>query len=273
MRAPEQPRGCPSAIAPPLRLTLSSGILRLLDDGQGLCGKGFIEFPDINVVHRETGSCESLWVAGTGPMPIRVGSTPAEALAKMRARGCRPWAAAKSSDASSRAQAPSLRVEELPAVTEPPVRKAGLSLASFSKLEPARGPSSCENTTGGPSALRNFHRDNLVVEVAGCLGSECFLVGAQRETILVFTRDAVVVHKIFSGTAHGLQGKKRFHFGVGVSPAEAGIVGHEVARLGRDGSSRHGVGSTGHGLHPTSDEEVSVTDLDRARGLIDRFQA
>jgi hypothetical protein len=81
-------------------------------------------------------------VAGMGPVSIVTGSTPARAKAWNRARGRSPSSLAFSSLMISRAAAPSLICEELPAVTFPSGLKAGFRVASFSTLESGRTPSS-----------------------------------------------------------------------------------------------------------------------------------
>ena len=78
------------------------------------------------------------------------GSTPAAPVETTRASGSRPSCRAPSSVVTTRQAAPSLICEELPAVTVPPSRKTGRSLASFSKLVSGRGPSSEWIVTGGP---------------------------------------------------------------------------------------------------------------------------
>src|SRR5207245_2372537 len=76
-----------------------------------------------------------LCVAGTGPRPITDGSTPATAIARMRAFGFSPSSRARSSDMIRTAAAPTLSGLELPAVTVPPSgMKAGFSAASASRL-------------------------------------------------------------------------------------------------------------------------------------------
>ena len=89
-------------------------------------------------------------VEGTGPMPITAGSTPAEALATMRASGSRPSSRARSSLVTTTQAAPSLICEALPAVTVPPCLKIGLSAARRSRLVSGRGPSSAWMVTGSP---------------------------------------------------------------------------------------------------------------------------
>jgi hypothetical protein len=79
------------------------------------------------------------------------GSTPATAVATMRASGVKPNSLTARSEASSKAHAPSLIPDELPAVTLPlpSVRNAGLSLLSASRVESGRGNSSCANRRPG----------------------------------------------------------------------------------------------------------------------------
>ena len=87
--------------------------------------------------------------AGTGPMPITRGSTPATAEPTNAPSGSTPSARAFSSLAITSAAAPSLRPLAFPAVTVPPARKAGLSWASFSALVSGRG---CSSRTTSPTA-------------------------------------------------------------------------------------------------------------------------
>ena len=91
----------------------------------------------------------TLRLAGTGPMPMMRGATPAVAMATTRARGFRPFVPAAASLARSSAAAPSLTPEALPAVTVPSLLKGVGRLASFSRVV-ARGCSSVSTTTGLP---------------------------------------------------------------------------------------------------------------------------
>ena len=82
-------------------------------------------------------------------MPMMRGATPATAMPSTRARGVRPCVFAALALASSRAHAPSLTPEALPAVMVPLGRTMGLSLPSASS-EVSRGCSSFETTTASP---------------------------------------------------------------------------------------------------------------------------
>src|SRR5206468_8646620 len=79
---------------------------------------------------------------GMGPRPMQDGSTPALAAARVLAIGRALSRWARDSDIITRHAAPSLRGDELPAVTVPSFSKAGFSAASFSRLVSARAPSS-----------------------------------------------------------------------------------------------------------------------------------
>ena len=84
----------------------------------------------------------SAWMAGIGPRPMISGRMAATVEATIRARGLRPSSSARSALMTSTAAAPSLSGHELPAVTVPSGRKAGLRLPRTSIVVPGRGPSS-----------------------------------------------------------------------------------------------------------------------------------
>ena len=80
-------------------------------------------------------------------MPITAGSTPVVAKEAIRASGVRPRRSASSAVITTRAAAPSLIPDALPAVTVPSFEKAGLSLATASSVVPGRMYSSASITT------------------------------------------------------------------------------------------------------------------------------
>ncbi len=71
-------------------------------------------------------------VATTGPMPMISGAQPPTATERMRASGFSPCALAKSSEVTSTAEAPSVKGEEVPAVTVP--LQGAASVATVNKL-------------------------------------------------------------------------------------------------------------------------------------------
>ena len=78
--------------------------------------------------------CKAFSVAGTGPIPITDGSTPATAMLTIFAIGCKLYFLTASSLANNIAAAPSFIPEEFPAVTVPSFIKAGFNCASFSMV-------------------------------------------------------------------------------------------------------------------------------------------
>src|SRR5512137_844037 len=92
-------------------------------------------------------SFRAFGIATAGPMPISSGAQPATAKTVILARGLSPRALAFSAVMSRAKAAPSVICEELPAVTDPPALKAGLSLPRSATVVGQRTPSSVSKTT------------------------------------------------------------------------------------------------------------------------------
>src|SRR5665213_1370231 len=142
MRAPEAPMGWPSAMAPPLTLTLSGSKPSSRLTAQACAANASLASIRSRSAAFQPAFSSALREAGIGPVPMIAGSTPAVAQETMRASGVTPRRAASATDISTRAAAPSLMPEALPAVTVPSLAKAGRSFASTSSVVPARGYSS-----------------------------------------------------------------------------------------------------------------------------------
>ena len=152
----------------------------------------------------------SFWVAGTGPMPMTRGGTPAETVARMRARGVRPLALAAASEAMIMAQAPSLMPDELPAVTEPPSRNAAGSLARISIVVSPRGCSSFSTMVSVLPFLTQTLTISLVEEAA-ILRRLAAALAAIGEGVLVGAADLVLAGDVLGGLAHGVDAVGRLH--------------------------------------------------------------
>ena len=139
-RAPVDPSGCPSAIAPPLTLTRSisgsSSRRQAAITGAKASLISIRSMSSIAIPFRSS----SLRVAGIGPVSMITGSTPTVVWSMIRARGFSPSALALSAAMSSTAAAPSEICDELPAVILPSGLKAGLRLASASSVVSGRMP-------------------------------------------------------------------------------------------------------------------------------------
>jgi hypothetical protein len=88
----------------------------------------------------------ALRTAGTGPIPIVLGSTPQTAYETIRARTGAPSSCARCPDMTTTAAAASLTPEALPAVTAPSFLKAGLSFAKSPSVASRRRCSSTLNS-------------------------------------------------------------------------------------------------------------------------------
>mmetsp|Transcript_16556 Transcript_16556/g.52805 ORF Transcript_16556/g.52805 Transcript_16556/m.52805 type:complete len:322 (+) Transcript_16556:61-1026(+) len=161
MRAPEAPSGCPSAIAPPLLLVIARSRPSSFSQARYWAAKASLISTRVMSASVRLARRSASLIAGTGPMPITLGSTPTLAYDTTRARGVSPCSATAASLATTSAPAPSLMPDALPAVTVPPFLNTGFSFASVSAVVPGRGPSSLSsvstprlplNSTGAISA-------------------------------------------------------------------------------------------------------------------------
>jgi len=104
------------AIAPPHGFTRGSsfGDLEVVEEREHLDRERLVDLDQADVVHREPLPGQELLVAGTGPMPMTSGSTPANWKSTRRILAGRPSSLATSSAAMRQPVAPSLMPEECP---------------------------------------------------------------------------------------------------------------------------------------------------------------
>ena len=129
MRAPVMPNGWPSAIAPPLTLSLSSSMPRSRADGTTCAANASLISTRSMSSMVMPASFSAFLVASTGPSPMISGDSPETPVEITRASGVRPSSAAFVSDMTISAAAPSLSGQALPAVIRPSGRNTGLSPA------------------------------------------------------------------------------------------------------------------------------------------------
>ena len=157
----------------------------------------------------------ALRVAGTGPMPMTAGSTPATAVETTRASGLQPQLARP------------LRLHEQHrrrAVVDPGAvagrdraavpRNAGRSFASASADVSARGCSSRLTTTGLALPLRDRDRDDLVVEPAALDRGDGLLLARERERVLASRVDLPALGDVLGRLAHRVRVVQRRERGV-----------------------------------------------------------
>ena len=85
--APVAPKGCPSAMAPPLTLTLSWGTPSLFIHIKGTTANASLTSNRSMSPISMPAFARALRVAGTGPVSMMIGSSPHTAMLRTRARG------------------------------------------------------------------------------------------------------------------------------------------------------------------------------------------
>ena len=102
---PETPSGWPSAMAPPLTFSFSRVDAELARAVERLRGERLVELEEIDVLDLQPGGLSTLRTAGTGPMPMISGGTPATAKARKQPSGLTPelpWRARRTSRTTRR---------------------------------------------------------------------------------------------------------------------------------------------------------------------------
>ncbi|SHX20023.1 Uncharacterised protein [Mycobacteroides abscessus subsp. abscessus] len=114
--APVAPSGWPIAMAPPLTLSFSSGMLRSFWNFRTTEAKASLSSNRSMSSTVSPARSSTFLVAGVGPVSMMSGSLPEVAVATMRARGVRPCDLPASSEPISTRAAPSTMPELLPPV-------------------------------------------------------------------------------------------------------------------------------------------------------------
>ena len=96
-------------------------------------------------------------------------------------------------------------------------------------------------------ALGHAHGGDFIAEHAGRLRRRPALLAAQRESVLVGARDAVIGGDIVGGLRHGIDAIARLHRRVDEAPADSGVVDRCGAREGAV-RLRHDEGRAAHAL-------------------------
>src|SRR6185436_15405638 len=153
MRTPVAPMGWPSAMAPPLTLIFSGSKRSSRSQARTWAANASLTSTRSKSSSRSRVFSSRRRTAGTTPMPITWGSTPAAATPRIRAIGRTPSCAARSASRTTMAAAPSVMPEEFPAVTVPSVSLNTVgSLAREAVVVSARGCSSRDTSISPPRA-------------------------------------------------------------------------------------------------------------------------
>ena len=183
MRAPLIPIGCPTLMPPPRTLTLSRS--NFSSRSQAItwaANASLISIRSMSAIVSPVRS-STFWVAGTGPIPMISGGTPAQLQPMIRASGVRPSARARSSSIRTMAAAPSVSPLELPAVTLPPSRKTGGELREALHRGVGRAGARPRSTVTGLPAEADLDGERSRRRAA--LRRRRLLLGLQRERVLL----------------------------------------------------------------------------------------
>ena len=195
MRAPEQPSGWPSAIAPPLALTISSSSPRSRMQASDWEAKASLSSTASRSSIASRRAWSTLRVAGTGPMPMMSGATPALARRPREREAVRPCPLG------------------VPLTHEYDGRRTVVERAGVPCGDDATGPMDRSElgellrrvvSARGPSSwVTSPTCDDLGVEVTVLLGTpDCSLVRSQRERVELLTRQAPALGDALGGLRH-----------------------------------------------------------------------
>ena len=206
----------------------------------------------------------SLRTAGTGPMPITRGSTPATA---------RPDERAERLDAELLRLLLAREHERGGAVVEPR-RVAGGDRPAFPKrgLQPGqrlRGRLGTRVLVDGDVS----DRDDLGLETPRSVRRRPAFLGAKREGVLILARDVPALGDVLARLAHRLEREQLLVPRVGEAPAERRVPHGLVPARERLVRLRHDERRAAHGLHPARDDDLRVAGDDGVRRGGDGGQA
>lgn len=114
-----------------------------------------------------------------------------------------------------------------------------------------------DDLRGLAAAARNLNRNNLLLEPAGLRRGNGLLVGADAVVVLLLTVEAVVVGALLGRQTHVLVRVR-----VGQTILEDTIDEGLVAELGTRAQVGQIVGSVGHALGTSSDDDVGIAGDD-----------
>ena len=254
------PSGWPSAIAPPLTLTRSGSMPSSRTTASALRRERLVQLDQVDVGDRDAGALEQLAHrrdrADAHHPRVDAGDGAADGTAPAASA---PSSRALSSLAITSAAAPSFIPLELPAVTLPPLRKAGLQR---------------RQRLGGrvrPRMLvaRRARRPRTSSSANRPAASACrpAALRAQRERVLVLARHAAALGHVLAGLAHDSR--------AGTSPPGAGSGSASRASCRRPcgaprSNARAGLGiderRPRHRLDAAGDEQVAVAGDHRVAG-------
>ena len=285
IRAPEHPRGCPKAMAPPLTLTLCGSHPNSSRQAKLWAAKASFN----SMTSKSLAFLENRWhrdlVASMGPNPMVLGWMPRTPPPVRRTRGVSLWSSRNVRETIKRALAPSLSPDELPAVTVPvlvlvPVPPFPSLFFAFAFAETKDRAQSGQLFQRGVFAralvlpdghelpllplffeLLDRDREDLVVKGPCLPGRDGLAVGVQGKTVLALPGNVALPSDVFGRFPHAVEGEEGLHPGIGETPPQ-GSVEEFLAPPIRGVGLGEDVGGPGHTLRPPHQDTVGQPQVD-----------
>ena len=184
-RVPDMPTGWPSAMAPPLTLTLSSSIPRSSDRGQADGGEGLVDLEEVDGADVDARLLRRLEDRPRGLGQQRVVGPGHHAVARRSGRGVRRRAPWPCPPTSRRRRAPPSEIcDALPAVMVPSLVEGGLERAERLGRRPRPHALVRVDQERVALALGHLHRDDLLGQPAVLDRRGGLLVAGRGEGVL-----------------------------------------------------------------------------------------
>src|SRR6267142_1858930 len=212
--APVAPRGWPSAMAPPLTFTFSSGMPSSWATTSGTGAKASLISKRSMPLTLRSACASALRVDGMGPVSISTGSDPATAIETIRARGLSPRLRARPLEAITTAAAPSTIPELLPACSTPSSLNGELVqlLARVAPLRRAQLGGQPLRDQPGPVLLEPWRNRSLAAHRVGAhrhAGHVLHSAGDHQLRGAGEHRLRPEVHRLQAGAAEAVHGRPR----------------------------------------------------------------
>ena len=278
MRAPEQPSGWPSAMAPPSALTRSSSSLRRRITARACDGERLVELDRVEVADAPAGPGQGLLGGRHRAEAHEVRLAPRRvAEVTMRARGVRPYRSTAAALATTRAAAPSDSGEEVPAVTTPPARKTGAQRAQLlqrggrgagprrgspRRPSPAPGRSPRSKRPASIAATARWWLRSAKASLSARVMPSRAATSSAVSPIARVTRRSRAVPALVGAAKRGLVKRQP-------SEVSSDLAGPGPRRAGLG----HHPGRAGHRLDAAGDDQVGLAGSDRLGGRGDGGQA
>ncbi len=241
--------------------------LELINDGNGLRGERLVDLEQCQVTDLPAGPAQRLAHRRHRPDPHVVGVHPRAGAARVASQrfGARPLHGTLGHQQQAGRAVVQRRGVTAGDRAAGPERwllrgEFGCRQAGLDPLVLADGP------------LRRLDRHDLASEPAAGRGRRRPLMAEQRELVLPFAADLVLIGNVLRGLPQADRRVELGHPRADQPPAKPGVHDASLARE-RLGRPRHDKRRPGHRLDPAGDADIGVPGRDRPRGRANRLHA